>query len=354
MQTDTIDPSALDQLVDRAFGDFAAAMTLPLVRLGDRLGLYRALRAGGPATPAELAARGALPEPLAREWLANQAAAGYVTVEPDGETFSLTPEQAAVFADEDSGTCLLAAFQLAAAYTRGEPTLAGALREGATCSWGDHDPELFDAVERFYRPAYRASLVPEWLPALDGVEAALRRGIRVADVGCGHGLSTVLMAAAFPESRFVGIDDHAASIDRARQLGIDEGVEERTRFEVRRAVDLDGTFELVTVLDAFHDMGEPERVARRLRDRLTPDGTCMIVEPFAGDSLADNLTPLGRAYYAASTLACTPSALSQSDCRPLGAQAGPARLIGTLRAGGFDRVRVAATTPFNLVLEARP
>jgi 2-polyprenyl-3-methyl-5-hydroxy-6-metoxy-1,4-benzoquinol methylase len=350
----TIDQTTLDQLVNRAFGDFASAMTLPLVRLGDRFGLYRALRDHGPTSPAELAARCGLPEPIAHEWLANQAAAGYITAGDHGDTFSLTPEQAAVFADEDSGTCMLAAFQLAAAYTRSEPALAAAIRDQQPHCWGDHDPELFDAVERFYRPAYNASLVPEWIPALDGAETALRTGAAVADVGCGHGLSTVLMAEAFPASRFLGIDDHTASIDHARQLAAQRGVADRVSFEARPAVELEGAFDLITVLDAFHDMGQPEGVAARLCECLDPSGVCMIVEPFAGDQFADNLTTLGRAYYAASTLACTPSALSQSDTRPLGAQAGPARLIATLQAGGFGTVRVATTTPFNLVLEARP
>lgn len=349
-----IDRTELDQLVDRVFGDFAAAMTLPLVRLGDRLGLYRALRDHGPATPAELAMRCGLPEPIAHEWLANHAAAGYLTVDADGDTFTLSPAQAAVFADEDSGTCMLAAFQLAAAYTLSEPAFAEAIRAAQPYAWGDHDPELFDAIERFYRPAYTASLVPEWIPALSGAEARLREGAVVADVGCGHGLSTTLMARAYPASRFVGIDDHPGSIDRAQHLAAAEGVADRTRFQVRAATDLDGTYDLICVLDAFHDMGEPEQVAAHLRSRLTPDGVCMIVEPFAGDRTANNLTPLGRAYYAASALACTPSALSQSHVRPLGAQAGPARLIATLEAGGFSDVRVAATTPFNLVLEARP
>lgn len=354
----TIDQSRLDQLTNRVFADFAAAMTLPLVRLGDRLGLYRALAATGPSTPSEIAAHVGAPEPVIREWLANQAAAGYVTVDDAGEgadeRFRLTPEQAAVFVDEDSGANMLAAFHLAAAYTRSEPTVAAAMIEGAPCRWADHDDELFDAVERFYRPAYTASLVPEWIPALDGVEARLRRGAAVADVGCGHGLSTVLMAKAFPASTFVGIDDHRPSIEGARKLAADEGVGDRVRFNVRPATDLEGTFDVVVMLDAFHDMGAPEDVAAHLRSRLTPDGTAMVVEPFAADRLADNLTLLGRAYYAASTLACTPSALSQSSARPLGAQAGPARLIATLEAGGFRHVRVATTTPFNLVLEAKP
>jgi len=353
----TIDQSSLDQLTNRVFADFAAAMTLPLVRLGDRLGIYRALAAAGPSTPSEIAAHVGAPEPVIHEWLANQAAAGYVTVdEHDGadERFWLTPEQAAVFVDEDSGANMLAAFQLAAAYTRSEPAVAASMIEGAPCRWGDHDDELFDAVERFYLPAYAASLVPEWIPALDGVEARLRRGAAVADVGCGHGLSTVLLAKAFPASTFVGVDDHGPSIEHARKLAADEGVADRVHFDARPATDLEGTFDVVVMLDAFHDMGAPQDVAAHLRSRLTPDGTAMIVEPFAADRLAGNLTLLGRAYYAASTLACIPSALSQSRARPLGAQAGPARLIATLEAGGFRHVRVATTTPFNLVLEAKP
>jgi 2-polyprenyl-3-methyl-5-hydroxy-6-metoxy-1,4-benzoquinol methylase len=346
--------TVLDQLVRRAFGDFAAAMTLPLVRLGDRLGLYRALRDHGPATPVQLAAHCGIPEPVAAEWLANQAAAGYVDVDPDGAVFTLSPEQTAVFADEDSGACLLAAFQLAAAYTRSEPALSEALRTSRPYAWGDHDVDLFDAVERFYRPAYTASLVPEWIPALDGMHDRLQEGAVVADVGCGHGLSTVLMAKAYPHSQFVGIDDHAASIEHARAHADAEGVTDRVRFDMRPAIDLEGSFDLIVLLDALHDMGDAERVAARLRRCLTPVGACMVVEPFAGDQLTDNLTTLGRAYYAASTLACVPSALSQSTKPPLGAQAGPARLTAILRAGGFSTTRIAATTPFNLVLEARP
>jgi 2-polyprenyl-3-methyl-5-hydroxy-6-metoxy-1,4-benzoquinol methylase len=348
------DHTRLDRLVERVFGDFAAAMTLPLVRLGDRLGLYQALAALGPVSPGDLARRCGLPEPVVHEWLANQAAAGYVDVDADDGRFEMNPQQRAVFVDEDSGVCMQAAFQLAAAYTRSEPALAAALRSEHPYPWGDHDRELFHAVERFYGPAYSAALVPEWIPALPGVEGRLRSGASVADVGCGHGLSTVLMAEAFPESSFMGIDDHAASIERARDLASDRGVAGRITFDVRPAADLQGTFDLIVVLDAFHDMGDPSHVASHLRERLAPDGACLVVEPFAGDRLGDNLTPLGRVYYAASTLACTPSALSQSDVRPLGAQAGPARLVAALSAGGFGSVRVAATTPYNLVLEARP
>jgi SAM-dependent methyltransferase len=354
MQRTTIDQAKLDELVGQLFGDFAASMTLPLVRLGDRLGLYRALAEHGPMTAGEVADHCDVPEPVAHEWLANQAAAGYVEVDPDSERFSLTPEQAAAFVDEGSGVCMLAPFQLAAAYTRSEPALADALRSGRVFTWGDHDAELFEAVERFYRPAYAAALAPEWIPALPGVEAALRAGGTVADVGCGHGVSTLLMAESFPEARFLGIDDHGPSIERARKLAAEHGVADRVTFKVRAAKDLEGSFDLIVVLDAFHDMGQPELVAARLRDSLAPSGACLVVEPFAGDRLADNLTPLGRVYYAASTLACTCSALSQGTERPLGAQAGPARLIAALSAGGFGSVRVAATTPFNLILEARP
>jgi SAM-dependent methyltransferase len=352
--TTTSGTSVLEQLVERVFGDFAAAMTLPLIRLGDRLGLYRDLGAHGPTTPAELASRCALPEPVVHEWLANQAAAGYVQVDKSGERFGLSPEQAAVFVDEDSGVCLQAAFQLAAAYTRSEPEVSRRLHDGRPVGWGDHDDELFSAVERFYRPAYAAALVPEWIPAMDGIAQRLQQGGAVADVGCGHGISTVLMAKAFPASRFVGIDDHRASIERAQRLAEDEGVADRIDFEVRPASELRGTFDLVTVLDAFHDMGEPEKVAARLCGSVAGGGACLVVEPYAGDGLLDNLTPLGRVYYAASTLACTPSALRQSQEKPLGAQAGPSRLVGALSAGGFGSVRVSQVTPFNLVIEARP
>jgi SAM-dependent methyltransferase len=354
--TTTLDRKSLEQLSKTVFADFAAAMTLPLVRLGDRLGLYRALADIGPCSAPELADRTGVAEPVAREWLANQAAAGYITldVSDSEDRFLLTPEQAAVFVDEDSGACMLAAFQLAAAYTRSEPSVAAAVAAGAPCKWGDHDDELFTAVERFYRPAYTASLVDEWIPAIRGAVDQLQRGAVVADVGCGHGLSTVLLAKAFPASTFVGVDDHHASIERARALAEEEGVADRIRFEVRSATQLQGSFDFIVVLDAFHDMGDPEHVAAHLRTVLARGGALMIVEPFASDTLADNLTLLGRAYFAASTLACTPSALSQSTAPPLGAQAGPARLIRTLAGGGFTDVRVAATTPFNLVLEARP
>jgi SAM-dependent methyltransferase len=349
----TRDPRSLDALVGRVFGDFAAGMTLPLVRMGDRLGLYRALE-GGQSTAQELADRTGVSVPFVREWLANQAAAGYVDVDLERESFSLSPEQAAVFADEDSGVNMQAAFELASAYTRSAPRLVDAIRSSRDYRWGDHDPELFDAVERFYRPAYATALVPEWIPALPGATERLREGAVVADVGCGHGWSTVLLAEAFPRSRFVGIDDHPGSIERARRLAVEHGVGDRISFQVRPAIELEGTFDLIVVLDALHDMGEPQRVAARLNDHLKDTGACLIVEPFAGDHLADNLTPLGRVYYAASTLNCVPSALSQGDSRPLGAQAGPARLIATLSNGGFSMVRIAVTTPFNLVLDARP
>lgn len=354
MEVMAIDRTRLDALVGRVFGDFAAGMTVPLVRLGDQLGLYRALADIGPASASELARMAEVSEAVVAEWLANQAAAGYVDVDPETERFSLTPEQEAVFVDEDSGVNMQAAFQLAAAYTRSEVSLADALRSSRDYRWGDHDPELFEAVERFYRPAYAAALASEWIPALPGVDAALRAGGSVADVGCGHGISTVLMAEAYPEARFLGIDDHEASIERARRLADERGVADRVRFEVRAALDLEGSFDLIVVLDAFHDMGDPEVVAARLRERLESNGACLVVEPFAGDRLSDNLTPLGRVYYAASTLACVPSALSQGSGRPLGAQAGPSRLIAALSNGGFSSVRIAATTPFNLILDARP
>ncbi len=354
MDRTTLDQAALDRLVDRVFADFATAMTLPLVRLGDRLGLYRALRDQGPCAPAELAARCGVPEPIVGDWLANQAAAGYVSVEPDGERFALTVEQAAVFADEDSGVCLLGGFQLAASHTRREPGLSEAIRASQPPAGGLDDEELFEGAERLCSQAYTTSLVAEWIPALDGVGDRLRRGAAAADVGCGRGLSTVLMAQAFPASTFLGIDQHAPSIERARRRAAKAGIADRIRFDVRTALELNGSFDFVAVVNALHRMGQPERVATRLRRCLEPTGVSLIVEPFAGDRLTDNLNPLGRAWYAASTLAGTRSGPGRSTTRPLGAQAGPARLIATLEAGGFRRVRLAATTPFHLVLEARP
>lgn len=349
-----IDETKLNELLNRALSDWAAAMTAPLVLIGDRLGLYRALAGADPLLPAELAERVGVPEPYVRDWLANQAAGGYIDYDADTGRYQLTDEQALVFADDTSTSCMLGAFQIAAAYTRDEPRLSEAIRGGRGFGWHEHDPEVFTGVARFFRPYYQANITSSWIPALDGVETKLRTGGTVADVGCGHGLSTVFMAQAYPNSTFVGFDYHEASIEEARKLAADSGVADQVRFEVAPATAFPGTYDLVTLFDCFHDMGDPIAAAAHIRDAVVPDGTCMIVEPAAGDRVADNLTPLGRGYYAASILACVPSSLAQETGLALGAQAGEAKLSEMLGQGGFTRVRRATETPFNIVLEARP
>jgi SAM-dependent methyltransferase len=349
-----VNETKLNQLLTRVLHDWAAAMSAPLVVMGDRLGLYRALAGAGPVLPEELAERVAVPAPYIREWLANQAAGGYVEHDADTGRYWLSDEQALVLADDTSTACMLGAFQIAAAYTRDEPRVSEAIRNGRGFGWHEHDPEVFAGVERFYRPSYQANIASSWIPALEGVEAKLRTGAQVADVGCGHGLSTIFMAEAYPNSTFGGFDYHEASIERARELAAESGVSSRVRFAVASATTFPGSYDLVALFDCFHDLGDPVVAAAHIRAALEPDGTCMVVEPAAGDRVADNLTPLGRGYYAASTLACVPSSLAQETGLALGAQAGEARLTRVLRDGGFTRIRQAAATPFNIVLEARP
>jgi len=349
-----VNETKLNELLNRTLQDWAAAMSAPLVVMGDRLGLYRALAGAGPLLPADLAERVGVPEPYVRDWLANQAAGGYVEYDADTGRYSLTNEQALVFADDTSTACMLGAFQIAAGYTRDEPGVTEAMRNGRGFGWHEHDPEVFTGVARFFRPGYQANIASSWIPALVGVDAKLRAGGAVADVGCGHGLSTIFMAQAYPNSSFVGFDYHEASIERARKLAAESGVGDRVRFEITAATAFPGSYDLVTLFDCFHDMGDPVAAAAHIRDAVARDGTCMVVEPTAGDRVADNLTPLGRGYYAASTLACVPSSLAQDTGLALGAQAGEARLTDVLRQGGFNRVRRATETPFNIILEARP
>lgn len=349
-----VDETKLNELLNRTLNDWAAAMSAPLVVMGDRLGLYRALAGAGPVLPAELAERVGVPEPYVRDWLANQAAGGYLDYDAETGCYRLSDEQALVFADDTSLSCMLGAFQIAAGYIRDEPRLTDAMRRGRGFGWHEHDPEVFDGVARFFRPGYQANIASSWIPALDGVEAKLQAGGRVADVGCGHGLSTILMAEAYPNSTFAGFDYHEASIDEARKLAAESGVSDRVRFEIAPATAFPGGYDLVTLFDCFHDMGDPVAAAAHIRRAVTPGGACMIVEPAAGDRVADNFTPLGRGYYAASTLACVPSSLAQDTGLALGAQAGEARLTDVLRQGGFSQVRRAAETPLNLILEARP
>jgi SAM-dependent methyltransferase len=346
---------AMTALVEHAVGDFGSTLTAALVVLGDRLGLYRALAAAErPLTSDELAREADCAERYVREWLNAQAASGYVTYAGDGR-YALSEEQATAFTDESSPACVVGGFQVVLAATRAVDRLTEAFRSGEGVGWHEHHHDLFRGTERFFRPGYLANLTTSWIPALDGVHDKLQAGAKVADVGCGHGASTVILAQAYPESSFVGFDYHAPSIEAARKAAAEAGVADRVRFEVASAKDFPGTgYDLLAVFDCLHDMGDPAGAAAHIRQALAPDGTWMIVEPFAGDDVADNLTPVGRVFYAASTLVCTPASLSQEVGAALGAQAGEARLREVVTAGGFSRCRRATETPFNLVLEARP
>jgi SAM-dependent methyltransferase len=343
---------AIETFTHKALGDVAGALTASLVVIGDKLGLYKAL-VDRPATADELAQRTGTTERYVREWLNAQAAAGYVTY-ANGR-YTLPPAHAACLTDEEHPACVLGAFQGMTAAARANGKVAEGFKSGHGVGWHEHDPELFVGVERFFRPGYHAHLVSEWIPALDGVHAKLERGCRVADVGCGLGASTIILAQAFPRSSFVGFDYHEASVQKARERARAAGVADRVRFEVASAKSFPGTgYDLVAFFDCLHDMGDPVGAARHVRSGLAPDGTWMIVEPFAGDHVEDNLTPVGRLFYSVSTLVCTPASLAQEVGLALGAQAGEARLTRVLEQGGFTRVRRATATPFNLVLEARP
>lgn len=346
--------SKLDAFMGRMMGELGAAAILPLVRIGDELGLYKSL-AEGPATSSEFAARTGAAERYLREWLSAHAAAGYVEYEPATGRFALNEEQAAVFADDGGPAFLLGAYETIWANAVDAPKVVEAFRTGRGVGWHEHHNCLFSGVERFFRPGYNAHLVTEWLPALDGVVERLEAGgAKVADIGCGHGASTLLMAKAFPKAQFVGFDYHAESIERARTLAQEEGAGANLTFEAASAKGFPGAgYDLVTCFDCLHDMGDPVGAAKHVRETLAPDGRLMLVEPFAGDRLEDNLNPVGRLYYAASTMICTPASLSQEVGLGLGAQAGEARLRDVLGEAGFGQVRRAAQTPFNLILEAR-
>ena len=341
-------------LVHQAVGDFGSILTGALVVLGDRLDLYRHLAdAGRPLTSAELATAAGCAERYVREWLNGQAASGYVTY-ADGR-YALDEEQAIAFTDENSPACVIGGFQAMLAATRAIDRLTGAFRTGEGLGWHEHHDDLFRGTERFFRPGYNANLTTSWIPALEGVEDKLRRGAKVADVGCGHGASTVIMARAFPESTFTGFDYHAPSIDAARKAAAEAGVDDRVTFDVAPATEYPGTgYDLVGFFDCLHDMGDPTGAARHVLASLASDGTWLIVEPFANDDIAGNLNPVGRLFYSVSTLVCTPASLSQEVGTALGAQAGETRLRDVVTTAGFTRFRRAAETPFNLVLEARP
>jgi SAM-dependent methyltransferase len=350
-----VDGQKLEQFVFRAVEEVGATLNAALVVMGDKLGLYRALAGAGPVTPVELARRSGVAERYVREWLNAQAAGGYVAYDPAGGTYELPPEQAVALADDQSPAYLPGFFQLALGSVIDSPRITEQARTGEGFGWHEHSHDVFDGCERFFRPGYNANLLPAWLPALDGVVEKLEAGGKVADIGCGHGSSTILMAQAFPNSTFLGSDYHEGSIATARERAREAGVSERVTFEVAAAVEHPGEgYDLVTMFDCLHDMGDPVGAARHVRQALAPDGTWMIVEPMAGDRVEDNLNPVGRAYYGFSTFLCTPASLSQEVGLALGAQAGEARIGDVVSGGGFARFRRAAETPFNLVFEARP
>ncbi|HKW90749.1 MAG TPA: class I SAM-dependent methyltransferase [Methylomirabilota bacterium] len=345
-----LDQKKVEEFLGKAIQDVAATFHAGLVLIGDKLGLYRALVDGGPQTPADLGKRTGTRERYVREWLSAQAAGGYVTYDPATGRFTLPPEQAFLLLDAD----LPGAFLLGVGSVRAEPRITDAFRTGAGFGWHEHDTGVFEGCERFFRPGYAMNLVSEWIPALDGVKAKLEAGGRVADVGCGHGASTIIMAQAFPRSTVTGFDYHRGSIEWARQTADKAGIGDRTTFEVASAKDYSGAgYDLVTFFDCLHDMGDPVGAARHVRQSLAPNGVWMLVEPFANDRLEDNLNPVGRLYYAASTLLCTPASLSQEVGLALGAQAGEKRLREVLTEAGFSRIRRVAQTPANMVLEAR-
>ncbi|WP_035720839.1 class I SAM-dependent methyltransferase [Bradyrhizobium sp. ARR65] len=350
----TVDPEKLNAFVGRMLGDLAALTNSVLVHVGDHLGLYKKLATSGPVTSAALAKQTGTSERLVREWLSAQSAQGYVSYDKESGAFSLSPEQAMVFADEDSPVFLAGFFDVARGLFDDTPKIVNAFRADGKLAWHEHNGCLFCGTQRVFRPAYNHHLINEWLPALDGVVAKLERGARVADVGCGHGASTILMAKAFPNARFFGYDYHPASIEAARQAATKEGVADRISFEVGTAKTYPAKeFDLVCFFDCLHDMGDPVGAARHVSETLKPDGTWMVVEPFAHDKLEENFNPVGAVFYAASTVVCTPASLAQEVGLALGAQAGEARLNKVITEGGFTRVHRAAETPFNMVLEAR-
>jgi SAM-dependent methyltransferase len=351
-----INEAQLHALVGKMLGDLGGAFSVPTTRIGLRLGLFDALNEGGPATAAQLASRaGGLTERYVREWALAQAANGYINYDAATDSFNLSPEQAMVFSVKDSPVYLAGAFDLAAAMIEAEPKVEHAFRHGGGVGWGETGGCLFCAVGAFFRPGYANSIVQAWLPALDGVVAKLAAGAKVADIGCGVGFSTLLMAEAYPNSSFIGYDFHEPSIAKAREHAKEHGVADRVRFETALAKQIDeGDFDLVTVFDCLHDMGDPRGCAVHVRDMLKPDGTWMICEPIAADRPQDNIgNPVSRLYYNASTMICVPTSLDQEVGEGLGAQAGEAKITAILNDAGFNNVRRATEGPFNMILEAR-
>ena len=349
-----IDNEKLNEFLGRFVNDLGASAHTGMVVIGEKLGLYKTLAADGPMTHAELANETKTDERYVREWLSSQAAGGYVMYDEKADKFYLSDEQAFALANEDSPAYIPGAFEVALGSLMAVPRLAKAFRTGEGMGWHEHDEHVFHGCEKFFRPGYAANLVTSWLPSLDGMMARLEAGARVADVGCGHGASTLLMAKAFPKSKFFGFDYHDGSIKTAREKAAEAGVADRVTFEVAKAKDFPGNgYDLVTMFDCLHDMGDPVGAAKHVRSTLAKDGTWMIVEPFANDKLKDNLNPIGRVYYSFSTMLCTPCSRSQEVALCLGAQSGEARMREVVTSAGWSRFRRAAETPFNLVYEAR-
>jgi 2-polyprenyl-3-methyl-5-hydroxy-6-metoxy-1,4-benzoquinol methylase len=350
-----IDENKLNEFIGKFVGDVGAVAHAATVLIGDKLGLYKAMADGEPVTPEELAERTDTDERYMREWLSAQAASGYVEYDPASESFRLPPEQAFALTNEYNPLFVPGGLQVAASTIKDADNMAEAIRTGRSVGWHEHHHDLYEGTERFFRPNYIGSLVGSWIPALDGVENKLRVGAKVVDLGCGHGASTIILAQEYPNSTFVGFDYHEGSVAAARRAAEKAGVGDRCAFEVASAKEYPGTdYDLVAIFDALHDMGDPVGVAAHVLETLKPDGTWMIIEPYANDRLEDNLNPIGRIYYSASTVLCVPASKDQEVGLALGAQAGESRMREVVTAGGFTRFRRAAETPFNLVFEARP
>lgn len=352
-QPQAIDENRMNEFLGKVVGDFGASFGASLAYLGQKLGLYKALANGGPATPAELANRTSTQERYVREWLVNQAAGGYVEYDAESGRYSLSPEQKVALTDEESPFFVGGGFFVVKAMTQAVERIEGYFRNGGGMLWGDHHPDLFVGTERFFRPGYSAHLVGSWIPALSGVEEKLKAGAKVADVGCGHGASTIIMAKAYPNSEFWGFDNHDASIAYAREAANKAGVGDRVHFEIANAQAIpDQKFDLICFFDCLHDMGDPVGACKRAVEVLADDGVALIVEPMAGNKVEENFNPIGRTFAGASTLCCTSNSLAQNG-PALGAVASEDAIRETAQAGGFTQFRRATETPFNRIFEAR-
>lgn len=349
-----INENKLNELLGKMVTEMGAAAIGPLVIIGDKMDIYKTIENEGSLTSQELSKKTGLSERYLREWLAANAASGYINFDETNESFSMSPEQAFVFSNKESPVLMTGAYYGISSMYHDVPMMEEAFRTDEGVAWGDHHSCLFCGTEKFFRPSYEANLVSNWIPALEGVAEKLGKGAKVADVGCGHAASTMIMAKAYPNSEFTGFDMHKDSVDHAKRAAKKENIK-NVEFEIATAKDFPGSdYDFITFFDCLHDMGDPEGVCRHVKEVLKPDGACMMVEPFANDDLKDNLNPVGRAFYSFSTLLCTPCSKSQEVGLALGAQAGEKRLGEVARAGGFSKFRRATETPFNLILEARP